>query len=192
MREMQQRSSPISSTAGPSEFEEVDPHQAVSIPPWVHGNNDNTHDDDAHLLPAPQPVRPNTRHYKPPPTHYKPGRKWDHLRSPSPPLLSSPIAEHQTRWQPFMYSGPTSQEQEAGVRIADQAWMDKHMPAMGQGWQEEDDVRADGEPVQLWSGKGLMYRGRWLISPERQERTVRLYWASRHLLLFGRSMDVLG
>lgn len=52
------------------------------------------------------------------------------------------------------------------------------MPALGEGWKEEDDMRADGEPIQTWSGRGLMYKGRWLISPERQERSVRLFWVS--------------
>lgn len=164
------------STDSPDEHES-DPHQPVSIPPWVH-NYDSASADDAHLLQPPQTARPNTRHYKPPPTHYKPGRKWDHLRSPSPPLLSTPISDHQARWRPFMYSGPTPHEQEERARVVDQAWLDKHMPALGEGWKEEDDMRADGEPIQTWSGRGLMYKGRWLISPERQERSVRLFWVS--------------
>ena len=164
------------STDSPDEHES-DPHQPVSIPPWVH-TYDSASADDAHLLQPPQTARPNTRHYKPPPTHYKPGRKWDHLRSPSPPLLSTPISDHQARWRPFMYSGPTPHEQEERARVVDQAWLDKHMPALGEGWKEEDDMRADGEPIQTWSGRGLMYKGRWLISPERQERSVRLFWVS--------------
>lgn len=77
-----------------------------------------------------------------------------------------------------MYSGPTPHEQEERARVVDQAWLDKHMPALGEGWKEEDDMRADGEPIQTWSGRGLMYKGRWLISPERQERSVRLFWVS--------------
>ncbi|KAI7192118.1 hypothetical protein KC363_g3489 [Hortaea werneckii] len=162
------------STDSPDE-QESDPHQPVSIPPWVH-NYDSASADDAHLLQPPQTARPNTRHYKLPPAHYKPGRKWDHLRSPSPPLLSTPIPDHQARWRPFMYSGPTPHEQEERARVVDQAWLDKHMPALGEGWKEEDDMRADGEPIQTWSGRGLMYKGRWLISPERQERSVRLFW----------------
>lgn len=60
--------------------------------------------------------------------------------------------------------------------MVDQAWLDENMPALGQGWKEEDDVRAEGIPIELWSGRGLMYKGTWLISPERQERTVRLFW----------------
>ncbi|KAK5118773.1 hypothetical protein LTR85_007979 [Meristemomyces frigidus] len=188
MPEMQQRVSLRSSTAAANSpptdqedsapSEDGDPHVPASLPPWVHINDDNTHiTEDARLLRPPQAARPNTRHYRPPPTHYKPGRKWDHLRSPSPPLLSQPIADAQTRWRPFMYSGPNAQEQQDGARIVSEAWMEEHMPAVGQGWKEEDEVRADGEGAQEWlSGKGLMYKGRWLISPERQERTVRLYW----------------
>ncbi|TKA30154.1 hypothetical protein B0A50_02873 [Salinomyces thailandicus] len=159
----------------PQREQEVDPHVPVSIPPWVH-NHDSTSVDDANFLRAPQNTRPNTRHYKPPPTHYKPGRKWDHMRSPSPPIISSPIADNQARWRPFMYSGPTSQEQEEQSRVVGQAWLDEHMPALGEGWKEEDDMRVDGEQMQVWSGKGLMYGGRWLISPERQERSVRFFW----------------
>ncbi|KAK4541816.1 hypothetical protein LTR36_007348 [Oleoguttula mirabilis] len=182
MPEMQQRASPISSStaaanppptrtdADAAQTDEGDPHMTASLPPWVHIN------DDARLLQAPPSARPNTRHYRPPPTHYKPGRKWDHLRSPSPPLLSSPIADSQTRWRPFMYSGPDPQEQQDGARIVSAAWMEEHMPAVGQGWREEDEMRADGEVQEWLSGKGLAYRGRWLISPERQERTVRLFW----------------
>lgn len=187
MPEMQQRgrarSSATSAAAAtryleePQREQEVDPHVPVSIPPWVH-NHDSTSVDDANFLRAPQNTRPNTRHYKPPPTHYKPGRKWDHMRSPSPPIISSPIADNQARWRPFMYSGPTSQEQEEQSRVVGQAWLDEHMPALGEGWKEEDDMRVDGEQMQVWSGKGLMYGGRWLISPERQERSVRFFWVS--------------
>ena len=190
MPELQQRGSLISSGAAPAahsssvdhDQREGDPHQPSPFPPWVHGF-DHTSADDAHLLAAPPTARPNTRHYRPPPAHYKPGRKWDHMRSPSPPLMSTPISDSQTRWQPFMYSGPTPHEQEARARVVDQAWLDEHMPALSQGWREEDDVRADGEQMQVWSGKGLMYKGRWLISPERQERSVRLFWVSLALYL---------
>lgn len=181
MPEMQQRASLISSSAAANstsiDAQAEDPHSPTSIPPWVHVNDATT--DDAHLISSPSRARPNTRHYKPPPAHYKPGRKWDHLRSPSPPLLTAPITEHQVRWRPFVYSGPNPREQHDGARVVSQAWMEEHMPALSQGWREEDEQRAEGE-FQGWGG-GLMYKGKWLISPERQERTVRLFWVSRSL-----------
>ncbi|TKA78920.1 hypothetical protein B0A55_03924 [Friedmanniomyces simplex] len=185
MPEMQQRGSlPSSSTASSpptssgAAHGEGDPHMPQSIPPWVHINDSRVSADDARLLPQP-PERavPNSRHYKPRPTHYKPGRKWDHLRSPSPPLLSAPIAEHQERWRGFMYSGPNPGEQQARARVVDQAWLDEHMPYLNQEWTARDEAEAGMEKGREATGfSGLMYGGKWLISPERQERTVRLFW----------------
>ncbi|KAF2771973.1 hypothetical protein EJ03DRAFT_12192 [Teratosphaeria nubilosa] len=168
-----------------------DPHQPVVIPPWLHLNNSA---DDARLLPSrPGKAVPNSRHYRPPqqlPSHYKLGRKWDHLRSPSPPLLSIPITDHQQRWRPFMYSGPNPQEQQAQARVVGSGWIAQQEggaasgPGVGfLGWREEDELAADGSGGVnggLIGGgfQGLMYRGKWLISPERQERTVRLFWVS--------------
>ncbi|KAK5175567.1 uncharacterized protein LTR77_000706 [Saxophila tyrrhenica] len=169
MPEMQQRSRHLSaSTAQSSSATQRDPHQTSSIPPWVHVNDGNE-DPDQLLLPA--EARPNTRHYKPPPSHYKPGRKWDHLRSAEPPLLSAPINDHQLRWTPFMQSGPNPQSREG--RVVDAAWMEENMPYMNPDWHPEDE----GEPGPgLLTARGMMYRGKWLISPERQEKTVRFFW----------------
>jgi hypothetical protein len=72
-----------------------------------------------------------------------------------------------------MQSGPNPQEGQG--KIVDAAWMEENMPHMNADWQPEDEV----EPGPgLLSAKGLMYRGKWLISPERQEQTVRLFWVS--------------
>lgn len=190
-QEMQQRASLISSTAvgntPPSASEDpaqtgYDPHIPNSLPPWVHINDGSVAEEDARLLAhPPQRAVPNSRHYRPPPTHYKPGRKWDHLRDAEPPLLSEPIVQHQERWRPFMYSGPNPQEQQERARVVDQAWMEEHMPYLSQGWTAEDEMLADAsrEPKGF---SGLMYRGKWLISPERQEKSVRLFWVSQIFL----------
>ena len=169
MPEMVQRES-LSSTvngapnASLDNDSQADPHQAGSLPPWVHINES----ESSNLLP-PETSRPNTRHYKPPPPHYKQGRKWDHLRSAEPPLLSAPIADHQVRWIPFMQSGPNPVEARnaEGSRLVTQEWMDEHMPDLSRPWVPSDEADADGEE----RPKGL-----WLLSPERQERTVRLFW----------------
>lgn len=175
MPEAAQREALISSTRAAES--EPDPHRAAAIPPWVHANHDadNAAQSDP-LLATLTPSRPNTRHYKPPTTHYKPGRKWDHLRSSEPPLLSGPIAEHQERWKGFMKSGPNPYE--AQGRVVDAAWMEENMPDLLPGWQDENEK---GSPAPLPHGvtaKGLMYKGKWLISPERQEKSVRLFWVS--------------
>lgn len=177
MPEMQQRSRILSTstssapTAGSNNNLQPDPHEPSSIPPWVHVNDGNGEPEISLLLPA--NTKPNTRHYKPP-THYKPGRKWDHFRSAEPPLLSAPIADHQLRWVPFMQSGPNPPQMKEG-RIASPSWMEENMPYTSTDWDPEDEV----EPAPgLLSAKGLMYRGKWLISPQRQERTVRLFWVS--------------
>jgi hypothetical protein len=76
-----------------------------------------------------------------------------------------------------MQSGPNPQERQG--KIVDAAWMEENMPQMNADWQPEDEV----EPGPgLLSAKGLMYRGKWLISPERQEQTVRLFWVSSYSL----------
>lgn len=68
-------------------------------------------------------------------------------------------------------------EDDGGARVVDQAWMDEHMGFLGQGWTEEDEAAVEGKLVP--GGRGLMYRGKWLVSPERQEKSVRLFWVSR-------------
>ncbi|KAK5700701.1 hypothetical protein LTR97_005218 [Elasticomyces elasticus] len=185
MPEMQQRPSLSTATASSSPPIDpihglVDPHMPQSIPPWVHVNDGRLSADDARLLPKhPGHTVPNSRHYKPPPTNYKTGRKWDHLRSASPPLLSAPIAEHQERWRDFMYSGPNHLEQQSRARVVDQAWLDEHMPYLNQDEWIAQDAEAQAERQEHDAPKGfrgLMYGGKWLISPERQERTVRLFW----------------
>lgn len=148
---------------------ERDPHIPGSIPPWVHISSS----DDDTLLPP--PVRPNTRHYKPPPSHYKPGRKWDHIRSAEPPLMSAPIADHQTRWVPFMQSGPHPPWHEQGARLMSPEWMEDNVPITVRGWEEEDEALAD---------KQEELKGFWLLSPEKRERTVRLFWVSPSSLRF--------
>ncbi len=169
---MQQRSGLLSTSTAQST--QHDPHEPSSIPPWVHVNDGNE-DPDTLLLPS--QARPNTRHYKPPPTHYKPGRKWDHLRTAEPPLLSAPINDHQLRWAPFMQSGPNPQNREG--RVVDAAWMEENMPYMNPEWHPDDEE----EPAPgLLTARGMMYRGKWLISPERQEKTMRLFWVSQNLV----------
>jgi hypothetical protein len=143
--------------------EERDPHVPGSIPPWVHISSA----EDDTLIPP--PVRPNTRHYKPPPSHYKPGRKWDTIRTAEPPLMSAPIADHQTRWVPFMQSGPQAPWHEQGARLMTPEWMEDNVPITARNWEEEDEALAD---------KQEELKGFWLLSPEKRERTVRLFWVS--------------
>lgn len=135
----------------------------------VHANDD----EKAPFL-EPAPVIPNTRHYKPPPK-YTPGKKLDAYRDSEPGLLSAPIADHQVRWIPFMQSGPNPREYRGEGIIRTQSWMRENIPISAQEWDEEDE-----KPVDLASKprgfKGLMYRGKWLVSPDRQERSVRLFW----------------
>jgi len=192
MPEMQQRGSlvshsAVSLTSNSSEptHGEPDAHGPQSLPPWIHTNDGGVSSGDAHAFPqAPDRTVPNSRHYKPPPTHYKPGRKWDHLRSASPPLLSAPIAEHQERWRDFMHAGPNYVEQQAQTRVVDQAWLDEHMPYLNQQWTEQEEAEAALEKAKETTGfSGLMYGGKWLISPERQERTVRLFSVSQIFVL---------
>ncbi|EMC96864.1 hypothetical protein BAUCODRAFT_70184 [Baudoinia panamericana UAMH 10762] len=153
-----------------------DPHVPSPIPPWVHPNDGTILPDNARLLSQPpEPARPNTRHHKPA-HNYKAGRKWDHLRSAEPALLSMPIADHQARWRDFMVSGPNPQDRSAQARVVDQAWLDEHMPYLNRPWQPEDELEAGAKGAEPKGFSGLMYRGKWLISPERQERTVRVFW----------------
>ena len=154
-----------SSAVPAAEDDEVgrDPHIPGSIPPWVHISS-----DEGDTL-IPPPARPNTRHYRPPPSHYKPGRKWDHIRSAEPPLMSAPIADHQTRWIPFMQSGPHPPWHEQGARLMSPEWMEENVPITVRGWEEEDEALAD---------KQEELKGFWLLSPEKRERTVRLFWVS--------------
>ena len=184
MPEMAQRSESLpssnmrQSSAGIDDDEdERDPHIPGSIPPWVHISSS----EDDTLIPP--PVRPNTRHYKPPPSHYKPGRKWDHIRSAEPPLMSAPIADHQTRWLPFMQSGPHPPLHDQGARLMSPEWMEDNVPITVRKWEEEDEALAD---------KQEELKGFWLLSPEKRERTVRLFWVSFFLFytFFGNEVPV--
>ncbi|KAI5368371.1 Putative regulator of phospholipase D Srf1 [Septoria linicola] len=150
------------STAG-----EIDPHQPSSLPPWIHVN-----DESAPFL-EPAPVVPNTRHYKVP-AKYQPGRKLDSYRDAEPGLLSAPIADHQVRWTPFMQSGPNPREHRNQRLIRSDSWMRENVPIFDRGWEEEDEINPDSK--RPGGFQGLLFRGKWLISPERQERSVRLFW----------------
>lgn len=161
--------------------DEDDPHVPDSLPPWIHVNNDPS-DEKAPFL-APEPVVPNTRHYRPPPNKYQPGRKWDHLRTGEPGLLSAPIADEQTRWIPFMQSGPNPREYRGQGRVMDAEWMEENMPVFARKYEEEDDVNPEAAGKGPGGFKGIMYRGKWLLSPERQERTVRLFWVRGYTML---------
>ncbi|KXT13409.1 hypothetical protein AC579_9916 [Pseudocercospora musae] len=154
-------------------FEKVDndPHQAETIPPWIHINEN---DEKAPFI-QPAPVVPNTRHYKPPPTKYSPGRKLDSYRDAEPPLLSMPINVHQTRWIPFMQSGPNLRETRNQGVIMSWEWMGENVPIVKREWEEEDDLDPMGSN-RLKGFKGIMYRGQWIISPERQQKSVEAFW----------------
>ncbi|CAK4033951.1 hypothetical protein BST61_czeina64g000270 [Lecanosticta acicola] len=155
------------------ESQESDPHVPASIPPWTHLNS-SASDEKAPFLPN-HNIVPNTRHYKPPPK-YEVGRKWDKYREHETALISAPIPDHQTRWIPFMQSGPNPQETREDGIVRPQSWMEANMPVCAQKWEEEDDLRVDAQGDGLKGFTGLMYRGKWLISPERQEKTVRIFW----------------
>lgn len=159
----------------PNDESEADPHVPNAIPGWVHLNDS---DEKAPFL-EPQPVVPNTRHYKPPPK-YEVGRKWDKVREHETALLSAPIADHQTRWLPFMQSGPNGNEHRSEGTVRSPEWMEANMPVYAQKWEEEDDIRVDHADHGPTGFTGLMYRGKWLISPERQEKTVRIFWVSEY------------
>ncbi|KXT05459.1 hypothetical protein AC578_11091 [Pseudocercospora eumusae] len=155
-------------------FEKVDnndPHQAETIPPWIHINED----DEKAPFAQPAPAVPNTRHYKPPPTKYSPGRKLDSYRDAEPPLLSMPIDVHQTRWIPFMQSGPNPRETRNQGVIMSREWMEENVPIVKREWEEEDDLDPMGSN-RLKGFKGIMYRGQWIISPERQQKSVEAFW----------------
>lgn len=51
-------------------------------------------------------------------------------------------------------------------------WMEDNVPITVRGWEEEDEALAD---------KQEELKGFWLLSPEKRERTVRLFWVSLFL-----------
>jgi len=51
-------------------------------------------------------------------------------------------------------------------------WMEDNVPITVRGWEEEDEALAD---------KQEELKGFWLLSPEKRERTVRLFWVSHFL-----------
>ena len=51
-------------------------------------------------------------------------------------------------------------------------WMEDNVPITVRGWEEEDEALAD---------KQEELKGFWLLSPEKRERTVRLFWVSPFL-----------
>ncbi|KAK4553736.1 hypothetical protein LTR86_009234 [Recurvomyces mirabilis] len=157
-----------------------DPHQPSSLPPWVHINTSNSTRDIPNASALPLATPQNTHQSLHTHTGKRgPGRKWDSLRTAEPALLSADIHTHQERWRDFMESGPNAVEQQRRARVVSQAWMDENMPYLNPGWKEEDEWVVDGLHGAGAGGKGfsgLMYGGKWLISPERQEKTIRLFW----------------
>jgi hypothetical protein len=69
-----------------------------------------------------------------------------------------------------------------GAHVVDDEWMRRNMPVALRGWEPKDEedptLPEGGRAAGLEGFKGVMYRGKWLISPERQERTMRLFWVS--------------
>lgn len=56
--------------------------------------------------------------------------------------------------------------------------MEDNLPIYARGWSEEDEKNPEDENKGPSGFQGIMYRGKWLISPERQERTVKFFWVS--------------
>ena len=78
-----------------------------------------------------------------------------------------------------MQSGPNQHEYHHGeARIASQQWMEENIPIVGRKWEPADELDPEMHGKGLSGFKGVMYRGKWLISPERQERTVKIFWVS--------------
>lgn len=180
MPEMQQQrhlllpSSNTAASASAPDLQDSDPHLPESIPPWVHVNDG---EEQAPLFLPPAPVVPNSRHYKPPSSNLKPGKRLDAYRSAEPGLLSAPIEEHQARWIPFMQSSPALHEQRDFRIIRSPEWMEQNVPISSRVWEPEDEINPEGTR-RIGGLKGIMLGGKWFISPERQERTVKLFWVS--------------
>lgn len=78
-----------------------------------------------------------------------------------------------------MRSGPNANETRLDQSwVADQAWMDANMPHLSENFPADFD---DGRVQQMGLARGLVDSGKWLISPERQEKTARLFWVSLDL-----------
>jgi hypothetical protein len=181
---------------------------SIRIPDHHHHHHPN---ESSPKLPSRPRSQPATYHQAPP-AHFKPGRKWDALRTAEPALLSAPVVLEQIRWKPFMQSGPNNHEEErrfdydsdqhsnsgdgyggddsggGGAYVVDAEWMRHHMPVALRGWDPRDEEDPTLPPAGRRAGlkgfQGVMYRGKWLISPERQERTVRLFWVSCNIYRF--------
>ena len=74
-----------------------------------------------------------------------------------------------------MQSGPNPQTREG--RVVDAAWMEEHMPDLNPNWHPDDEAEVEAVHQGL-TAEGLMYKGKWLISPERQEKSMRFFWVS--------------
>ena len=154
--------------------------EARAIPPWVHINEGS----DLHTpLVPPVYVQPVSK------KHYKPGRRWDHLRNAEPAFMGEMTAERAVSWQALMESGPQYERSE-GARIVSQQWMDENRPHLNPDYHSDDDE--EKPEVHRLTAKGMMYKGKWLISPERQEQTVRLFWVSPLILCWQFSYDAYG
>ena len=162
------------------------PRPPAPIPPWVAVHVGDGHDSQA-LLSSPAPTVPNTRHHRPAPATSKPGRKWDHLRSAEPAFLSAPVAEQQERWANFVHSGPQSTE--GPGRVVGPEWMRENMPDLHPEWAS-GSAPQDATP-NLTGIKGLMHKGKWLMSTERQEKTMMVFWVSGAALPVAGGTDAL-
>ncbi len=74
-----------------------------------------------------------------------------------------------------MDSGPNPQTREG--RVVDDAWMEENMPDLNPDWHPDDEAEVEAAP-QLFKAKGRMYKGKWLISPDGQEKSIRLFLVS--------------
>lgn len=106
-----------------------------TIPPWVQVSNHPLRNQS--IVSRPGTAVPSHHNYLPAPPLDKPrGRRWDAYRDAQPAMIDQPMDDSQTRWVPFMRSGPQYDSHDiTNSQFVSDDWFDNNMP----GWTVGED-----------------------------------------------------
>ncbi|KAF2010314.1 hypothetical protein BU24DRAFT_413919 [Aaosphaeria arxii CBS 175.79] len=157
----------LASSKGSTAADNRDRQRAVrTLPPWVQSaEEDENADPTSLLLPrTPTSIRPASHNHMPTPkANAVAGRHFDHVREGTPVTITSPVAEHASKWQQFAKASdydyvrpPTSNR----GQVVDDEWMKENMPDLETPWDPID--KDEEEEDQGW----------WLLNASKRRRRI--------------------
>ncbi|KAF2762207.1 hypothetical protein EJ05DRAFT_200704 [Pseudovirgaria hyperparasitica] len=138
-----------------------------TLPPWVLSIGDD--EDEDYLKPpgssrapcTPPSVRPASHHYTPQPKeHAAKGRAFDHEREGVPVTITTPVADHASKWTNFIQASTYGGHPREKGEVMTGPWMQQNMPDLEAPWVGEDQPLLAPE------------KGFWLFNPRRRKELL--------------------